>query len=383
MKIAHLIGDLAPGSGGSVTAVLGLAKSQAQRNHEVMIVSTDYRLNGQTTPDGVDVLLAHCHVAQWRWSSDFRKIFSRVIQNVDIIHLHTVWDYPILMGARICRRAHKPYLLSVHGMLDRWSMSQKRWKKELYLNSVGRAVLSGAAAVHFTSSKERENSVLTDGSRKTFVLPLGLSESCYENLPDSASFAKRHPDLESQKFILYLGRLHHKKQPELVIQSFARVAGHFNDLCLVMAGSGERSYVDRLKTLSEELGLKKRIFFKGLLTGQAVQEAYRSASFFVLPSLQENFAFSVMEAMAAECPVVVSDQLDLAGEISHANAGIVCTPSVENLSENFRRLLCDDELRRRMGQNGRRLVLEKFTWDQAITRFNAAYEEIIADHVYA
>ena len=133
MRIAHLIGDLAPGSGGPVTAVLGLAAEQSRQNHQVAIVSTDYQLNGQKTPQGVNVLLASCQVARWRWSGEFKNIFSRMIRNVDIVHLHTVWDYPILSGARICHRADKPYLLSVHGMLDRWSMSQKRWKKELYL----------------------------------------------------------------------------------------------------------------------------------------------------------------------------------------------------------------------------------------------------------
>ncbi len=377
MKVVHLISDLCPGSGGTTRAVIDLAHAQAREGWDVSVVSTDWSVGAVPSVGKVQISLVSCDFTPWFWSAGFKSFFSGMIAKADMVHIHKLWDYPVWAGASVCRRLSKPYLISLHGMLDRWSIGQKSLKKRWYLNWLGRSILRGAAAIHFTSHREWANSVLHGYGEKTFVSPLGLAETAYQELPDVLAFQRRYPELTGYRIILYLGRLHHKKQPELVIQTFSLIADSYPDTCLVIGGSGDEAYVAELKKIAAKSGFAQRIFFKGMMSGPAVQEAYRAASFFVLPSLQENFAFSVAEALAAECPVVTSRQVGLADQVYSAKAGLISDMTIQAFSDAFRKLLGNERLRKEMGQNGRRLVLEKFTWDQALIPLTAIYQDIL------
>jgi glycosyltransferase involved in cell wall biosynthesis len=120
------------------------------------------------------------------------------------------------------------------------------------------------------------------------------------------------------------------------------------------------------------------VLFTGLLKGGAVREAYRAASVFVLPSWQENFGLSAVEAMAAGCAVVISTSMDLAPDIERAGAGLVVPPRVEETAAAVRRLLEDEDLRSSIGRRARALVLDKFTWENCANHLGAAFDDILS-----
>jgi glycosyltransferase involved in cell wall biosynthesis len=101
------------------------------------------------------------------------------------------------------------------------------------------------------------------------------------------------------------------------------------------------------------------------------------ADLFVLPSLQENFGIAVAKAMAAGCPVVVSPEVALAPEIEKYHAGLVVEADVATLSDVLRQLLRDESSRRAMGQNGRQLIQDRFTWDRVALQMVEVYEDIL------
>jgi glycosyltransferase involved in cell wall biosynthesis len=121
----------------------------------------------------------------------------------------------------------------------------------------------------------------------------------------------------------------------------------------------------------------KKVVFTGLLHADAVREAYSAADVFLLPSLHENFGLSVAEAMAAGCPVIISDQVHIAPAILTAGAGLVGPPSVEAFSGMLEKLLRDKTLRKRMGENGRDLVFREYTWEKVAGDLTAVYEDIL------
>jgi len=214
-------------------------------------------------------------------------------------------------------------------------------------------------------------------NRAVFVVPWGLPEAAYSGLPESGAFRQRFPELDGKRLALFLGRLHPKKQPEVALRAFAQACRGDDHAALVMAGPGEARYVQGLRSLARQLAIEKQVLFTGPLWGPAVREAYRAASVFVLPSWQENFGRAVVEAMAAGCPVVVSDRVDLAPDISAARAGLVTAPTTEATAEALRVLLGDDALREHMGRNGQILVQERFTWERAAGELVGVYEDIL------
>ncbi len=377
MNILHVIPDLAPAMGGPVTTVLAEAEGQAALNQQVSVIATDYGLESKSSLDGVTIKLFACQFPPWRWSVELGRFLREKVPNCDIVHLHTLWLYPTWVASRACLAAGKPYVVTLHGMLSTWSLSQKAWKKIPYLHWVEGKTMRDAAAIHGTTKGELDDSRAERWNPSVFVLPLGLPRSAYADLPGQSCFADRFPTLENRRIILFLGRLHPVKQPEVVIRAFHQAFQGISDACLVMAGLGTSAYLRSLQRLVEALGIGSRVLFTGMLRGRAVQEAYRAASLFVLPSLHENFGVAAAEAMAAECPVVVSDRVKLAPEIQKAEAGFVTAPTVEATAEAMDILLRDQPLRISMGRNGRRLVLEQFTAEKVARDLLKVYEDII------
>ena len=378
LKVLHVIPDLAPETGGPVTAVMGLAQAQAAIGHKVSIASSDYGLDSTPQVDNVEFKLFPCRYDTWRWAPELGRYLEKFVKAFDVVMVESLWQYPTFIAGKICRAANMPYVVSPNGMLDEWSLSQKAWKKKPYMTLIERSTLLGAAAIHLTSEGELTNSHLNRWAVPKLVVPLGLHKSKYTDLPGDGGFFARYPELSNRRIVLFLGRLHYKKQPDVLIRAFHQACHSIDDLHLVLVGSGERRYVETLRELVKSLGIQDRVLFTGILTGEAVKEAYRAASIFVLPSWQENFGLSVVEAMAAECPVVISDHMDLAPDILRGKCGLVAAPNVEETAKAMVSLLGDEALRREMGRNGRKLVLEKFTWENCAHELGVAFEDILS-----
>lgn len=378
MKILHIIPDLSPAMGGPVTAVRGMSIAQAAMGHSVSIVSTGASSENILGLNGVKVSLFPYSLFYWRFSPSLGRALPGLINESDIIHIHTIWEYPTYAAAKACRKLSKPYILRPCGMLDRWSLSQSAWKKKLYLRLIASSVITDAAAIHFTSEEEKINSLVAGNEKRGVVIPLGLPESTYQDLPGPEAFIRRFPDLRGKRILLFLSRLHYKKQPDVVIKAFHKISAMDDRLVLVIAGSGDYQYLSELQTLARELGISDRVIFTGLLNAIAVREAMCAAYIFVLPSLQENFGIAVAEAMAAGCPVIVSEQVNLAAEIRSANAGIVCKSDIEETAAAMQRLINDNKLRTDMGANGRELILNKFTWAKIAIDMISVYQKILS-----
>ena len=97
-----------------------------------------------------------------------------------------------------------------------------------------------------------------------------------------------------------------------------------------------------------------------------------------LPSRFEGFPLALLEALLARSAVVASDVGSVAEAVRDGETGLLVRPEdPAGLAAAIRRLLADVELRRRLGENGRRLVLERFTADHMVYGFEALYRELL------
>jgi len=375
MKILHVIRDLSPHTGGPVTALRGLSAHQRQSGHEVSIVSTDFGLSPAALRVDEHIELCSCTFGPWRFSPKLRGVLSKKLAWCDVVHIHMVWEYPTLLAAAMARRMRKPFLLRPCGMFDPWSLRQHSLRKRVYLFFFAKTLLSPPCGLHFTTREEREKSVVPFSPRSV-VVENGIT--CNEQSGSSADeFLDQFPDLKGQRLILFLGRVHPKKRPDIAISAFARVALHFPDTILVLAGPCEQAYRQRLGRLATQSGIAERVRFTGFLEGRVRSGAYRVARLFLLPSMQENFGIAVAEAMAASCPVVISEYIDIKNYIESGNAGIVCATNPESVGSALHRLLSDPKLAHRMGENGRAVVEKYFTWERASERLDQIYMDLM------
>lgn len=369
-----MIRDLSPETGGPVAAIHGLSAAQRQLGHDVRVVATDFGL-----PEGAELLAGYevvaCTRAAWRYAPALAELLSERIAWCDVVHIHTIWEYPSLLAARLARRAGKPFLMRPCGMLDAWSMTQGSLKKRLYLGLFGRTLFSPPCTVHYTTHAEQRKS-RPPCAPDSIVIENGIAEQAMAE-HDPEPFFARFPELRGQRIVLFLSRVHAKKRPDIAICAFAAVAGRYPDAVLVLAGPCGDDYRRELEALAYTEGIAGRLHFTGMLQDEVLYAAYRAAGMFLLPSMQENFGIAVAEAMAAGCPVIISENVDIRSYIEEADAGIVCPVDADVFASALDRIFSMPNLAHRVGVNGRKVAQEYFTWERAADRLDQAYKKLM------
>jgi glycosyltransferase involved in cell wall biosynthesis len=373
VKILHVVPTYLPARryGGPIVAVHGLCKALAAHGNEVSVFTTnvdgdgvsDVPLQSPMRFDGVDVTYFSSPFTRLYWSPAMRKALASSIRNYDIVHLHSVFLDPTAAAARAAAKAKKPYVISPRGMLVRDLIDQKsRVVKSAWLRLVERRNFAHATAIHFTSQREwddaREISIPLPAP---FVVPNGI------DLPPRLEI-KRDDDT-----ILVLGRINWKKGIDVLIESLAFVP----DARLIVAGNDDEKYVPRLRELAERIGVANRVEFRGAVAGDEKNRLLASATLFALPSISENFGNVVLEAMAASTAVIVTPGVGLADDVRRSRAGVVCDRSPKQLGAAIDELLGDRQRRTEMGENGRRLVEERFTWPRVAAEMEAHYARLL------
>ncbi len=351
--------------------------SLARAGVEVKILTTDYHQNGNPLELACETKIFPCKFGPWQWAPALGKALRTEVPWADVVNIHTLWTYPVTAAARACVKAGVPYILRPAGMLDPWSLSQKRFKKKLYRLLVERETINGAAALWFTSEEERAGARHSNYETSDFVIPLGVALEEFLHLPAENSFRKRFLNSNSKRIVLFMGRLTPKKQPELLLRAFADIAAQFDDTILVIAGPAQAGYLAHLETLAGNQGIQNRVYFTGCLKKGDVVSALSEAEVFVLPSLDENFGVAVIEAMAAGTPVVIGTGVGLASVVKDASAGMVIRPNLEELKSSLSWILSNRAAANEMGKHGREVALKNFSWDRIVPSLTDAYRAAI------
>jgi glycosyltransferase involved in cell wall biosynthesis len=300
---------------------------------------------------------------------------QRLLATVDVAHLHTPWEPANLQIARLLRARGIPYVLTPHGMLDHWSMQQKRAKKILYLRLAGGRLIRNAAAVHFTAQSELEQArKWLSADATTSVQPCLLDLSAFDR-PTSPDLAlKAYPQIRSDaKKILFLSRVHPKKGLELLIEAAALLQEHA-PLQLLVAGPGEPSYVSQLQKRASDLGVSA--CFLGMVQGEAKRSLYRLADVFVLPTYQENFGIVQAEAMASATPVVTTKGVDVWRELEQGGARIA-EHDPPAIAAAVSPLLADSQLRDAVGAQGQTFVRQWLDEPRVAAGYQRMYQTAI------
>ena len=197
------------------------------------------------------------------------------------------------------------------------------------------------------------------------------------SLPSPDRFFARHPETRAKRIVLFLSRLHEKKGLDILASSFGRIAQRFPDTHLVLAGpdDGMGAQVDEWL---RKAGVAHKATRTGMLEGEDKGAALTAASVFVLPSYSENFGIAVLEAMAAGVPVAISDQVNLWREVEMGGAGLVSPCDTNSFTGLLEQLLGDPTAARRMGEAGRKLAREKFTWPRIAIELETLYADVAA-----
>jgi glycosyltransferase involved in cell wall biosynthesis len=292
LRCLQLIEELDFKQGGVTRAVLDL--SLALQNSGVNTTLATY-----SEPDQSEIFPSKNEIPRLVQLSRDRNFSSQIhelINDCDVLHIHTPWWLKNPFMVKTANLLQKTVVISSHGMLNDWSLRQKRWKKWIYRKLIADRMF-GQCVLHCTAEEELRQVLKRIVFRSVEVIPLIL-DSCYfegDLNPLPAQSKWQSLTANGTMKLLFLGRVHPVKSPEIAIG----VLSHLANSTLMIAGTGDALYIESLKRLAERLGVADRVHWLGMVTGQLKNSLLANCDFMILPTQQENFGLSQVEALGS------------------------------------------------------------------------------------
>lgn len=386
MKVLHVIPSLSLKLGGPTQAVINFVYYLQQKGIDAEVATTNDNgqevlnipLEQKISYQGIPVLLfpRSARFKEFIPSISLTRWLLKNIDNYDIVHTHYLFSYAPTVAAYIAQQKSIPYVVSTIGQLTPWALAQGHFKKRLYSNVIERRNLNRATAIHCTTGGEAQDVQNFGIATRKLVIPLGVIPLCSV---DGASrrLRNRYQIPDHRSIVLYLSRLHYKKRPDLLIEALGNLIQDGQEAHLILAGSGDAEYCKYLGRLVKCRGCEKYTTFAGFVQGENKDLLLQGADIFALPSFSENFGIAVVEAMAAGLPVIITEGVQLAPDVSAARAGLVISSSLDALQAALTQLITDPLQRRSLGQNGRVLAQQRYHWPVIAEQLASSYTEII------
>lgn len=372
MKILQVISHYVPAYrfGGPLQVAHSLAKALVEQGHEVTVCATNLAdraedlqvpLDQPVDVDGVTVFYqAVPRFRKWGYSPALRQRVTTLMAEADFVLVHNHFQYAGWIASAEARSHGKPYIVFPHASLKRQSIrSSNGLAKRLYLWLFERKNYQCADYVAFNAEEELEDSLFADNG---IVVSNGIDPRDFKVLPSRGAFRSRYTEIGDKLIFMFLGRIDiTQKGLDVLLEAFAMQVRKDSKAVLVLAGPTEGDDQALLQTIVAELGLKGRVFFTGLVSGNGKLELLRDADVFLMPSRYEGLSIALLEAMASGLPIVLSDRCGLHREIKRKNCGLVVQPTSESVAAAMVAME-DSAARASFGKNARNLALAEYAW---------------------
>ncbi len=360
MKIGFLVGSVSREAGGLFQSVRGLAKAMMSRDATVTVFGISDAWSTIDLPEW-QPLSVQAFPPQFRaWGYSNQLLPALLAADLDILSVHGLWKYCSVASSRWHQRTGRPYVVHPEGMLESWALRNERWKKRIASRLYENDHLRRASCLRALSEAEA-TSIRAYGVRNPVcVIPNGI------DLPEQTNpEGDSHPYGElakDRKILLYLGRLHPKKNLANLICAWKKLVSSRTSIreewLLAIVGWGEDGYASELT----DIAASEPVVFLGPKFGEEKSECFRACDAFILPSLSEGLPMTALEAWAYAKPVAMTPECNLSEGFS-AGAAVRIGSTPEQIVSGLNQLTeMSDADRKAMGTHGRNLVANEFAW---------------------
>jgi glycosyltransferase involved in cell wall biosynthesis len=376
MKLLILGGSNSRNSGG----VFDTARMLGQRLHGNNNVEVEYLMfdDEYSTEDRnyYAPLRLHSYKVKGPRKLGYSPNLYQQIENIrpDIVHTQSLWMYLSYANKKYHYKTGTPYIISPHGMLDRWQLKQSFWKdfkKNIVFRLYEKKHLSEASCFH-TLCQEEHDAVRAMGLKNPIaIIPNGIG------LP-AKDLMQKTKTSNGRKNLLFLGRIHQKKGLDNLLEAWALLNPLSHDWQLTIAGeTKDTAYMQNLLDKTKMLGIGETVSFVGGQFGDNKHRCLTNSDAFILPSFSEGLPMSVLEAWSYQLPVLMTPFCNLSEGFTH-HAAIRINTDPGSICAGIKKLVMMNAIdRQQTGQNGLQLVKEKFTWAQVASSMDHLYNWVL------
>jgi len=290
------------------------------------------------------------------------KIFLKQFDpSQTVVASHGAWQFPTRWG-KWAKDLGFTWIYTPHGMLEPWSMSQKKIKKWLYFNLIESRLVQNADFIRAVGKPEAEN--LKRSFKNVKLIPNGVYPS------DISPIEKPKKPIQ----ILYLARLHSKKGVVPLLHGWKASALDKNsNYLLTIAGTDDGEEQKVKSFLIENKGINAR--FIGPQFGEEKTDLLSKSHFYILPSLSEGFPTSVVESMAAGMVPIITKGCNFPEALENGLA-IETSQTIEDICQTLNTLLSISEVERiEMAIKAQDFIQQNYVWDKiALLQFELMFQ---------
>jgi glycosyltransferase involved in cell wall biosynthesis len=341
LKILHIISSMNLINGGPAHGIINLNKTYKEKGLSLDVLCLEKNIDPSFFFDGINIItLNSFNLFNYYYCPDLDLWLKKNASNYSKIIINGIWQYHSFQAPRTLKKLNISYEIFIHGMLDPWSIGNspfKKIKKTIYFYLFEYYSLKNAKNVIFTCEEEKRlaSTAFKKIKFKAKIIRYGITSPPTQWLK-SKLFLKKYPSAKNKKIILFLSRIHPKKGLDLLLHAFSILYKNNPHYILVIAGTGDISYINFLKKLSDKLGIADKIIWMGMVYGELKWSTFFSSDIFCLPSHQENFGIAIVESLSSGLPVLISNKVNIHYEISNHNAGIIFEDNLQGLISALR-----------------------------------------------
>ena len=372
-SVILLTGSISRSGGGVSQAVRGLARCLVRRDVALRVLALRDEHSAVDraawSPAAPEICVG--------WPGGFSPQLGNLLRDASegVLHQHGIWQLWSRDVLKWGRRTGGPVVISPHGMLDAWALRNSTWKKRVATALYEGLNLRSSACLHALNESEAASIRALGLTNPVAIIPNGV------DLPlDGRPFDR--PALlngDDRNVLLFLGRIHPKKGIGETLHAWAellrREPGLGRKWTVVIAGWDDGSHLKALKASAAALGLQGHVHFLGPQFGDDKAALLAIASAFILASHSEGLPLAVLEAWAHRLPVFMTRACNLP-EAFAAGAAVEISTRPADLAQTLLERLDDPSLPQ-VGQAGRVLVEERFTWDRAADEMTSVYRWLL------
>lgn len=298
-----------------------------------------------------------------RYAAAIRDIVAT--EKFDVIHAHDWLSF--LAGIEAKRLSGKPLILHVHATGFDQSGGAGIDPRVFAIEKLGFDEADAIVTVSDYTRRmvESRYSVPHD---KIHVVYNGVDAWRFDTVGSKELALKR----AGFKMVLYVGRLSLHKGPDYFLRAAQRVLQYEKNVYFVVSGSGEMEW--QMVELASKLGIAERVVFAGFLRGEELNQLFRAADLYILPSVSEPFGIAPLEALVSGTPVLISKQSGVSEVLTHALKTDFW--DIDEMANQIIAVLRHEPLKQQLAREGRGEAL-RLTWRRAAEKCVELYHAIV------
>ncbi len=373
--------------GGVARVVYEISRQIPKRGHDITIYTTDAlnsnsRINVEKNPvfkEDMNIFyfknLSNFLSYKYHFPLPLKMLFKikEDIKQFDIIHLH---GYPHFLNIIVAYYANKydvPYVIQTHGALA--MTFNKNYFHTLFSRLFGFRILKSAKkTIALNETEKQMYKKMGVDNKKIEIVPNGIDLLDYKYLPKRGEFRKRYGLKNSEKIILYLGRLNVLKGIDMLIHTFKDVHDKIPDSKLILIGPDD-GYKKQLTHLIRSMFLENDIILTGYISEEEKKMALIDADIFVTPRFS-GFPVTFVESCACGTPIITSYNDDYLDWIDN-KVGFVVGYEKKQFEESIYKLITNVNIQRRFIDNCSNIINYKLNWEKISEQIISIYKKVV------